>query len=623
MKIKNIIQNEEKRTITSITISIIGLILSFIGIKIGPIDPAWISIILCGLPIFKDAATGLITNFDIKADVLVTIAIIASIIIGEIFAAGEISTIMMIGGFLEEFTVQKTEKGIEKLIKLKPTKGTKIINYKKTNQKEQTINAEEIKENDILKIRPGETIPVDGKIIEGETSIDQSILTGESLPIDKTKNDEIYSGTVNLYGSFYMKATHNGENSSLQKLIKLVESASPENVKIVRQADKWATWIVIIAVISAIGTYILTKEIIRSVTILVVFCPCALVLATPTAIMAAIGNLTKYGILIRDGISIEKLAKVKKIVFDKTGTLTTGNLQVIETIPYKYNKDKLIKIITSVENKSEHPIAKAITKKYNTSETQEISKFKMEIGKGIKAQTKIENQTKTIHIGNEKLLKENNINIPEDFKNKTQKYENKGATIIYTTINNQLIGATILSDTLRKDSKTLIKTLQQNQIQPVLLTGDNKDATDYISSQLKIKHKKSNCLPEDKINFITECQKNNEIIAMVGDGINDAPSLKKADIGISMGKIGSDISIDASDVTLINDEIKYIPHLLELSKKTLKTINIGISFSLILNFIAMILAILGIMGPVAGALVHNIGSVFVIIYSSLLVKFKT
>ena len=247
----------------------------------------------------------------------------------------------------------------------------------------------------------------------------------------------------------------------------------------------------------------------------------------------------------------------------------------------------------------------------------------MEIGKGIKAQTKIENQTKTIHIGNEKLLKENNINIPEGFKNKTQKYENKGATIIYTTINIQLIGATILSDTLRKDSKTLIKTLQQNQIQPVLLTGDNKDATDYISSQLKIKHKKSNCLPEDKINFITECQKNNEIIAMLGDGINDAPALKKADIGISMGKIGSDISIDASDITLINDEIKYIPHLLELSKKTLKTINIGINFSLILNFIAMILAILGIMGPVAGALVHNIGSVFVIIYSSLIVKFKT
>ena len=323
MQIKKLIKNEEKRTIISIIISIIGLILSFVGIKIGPIDLSWIAILLCGIPIFKDAAIGLITEFDIKADVLVTIAIISSIIIGELFAAGEISTIMAIGGFLEDYTVGKTENGIKKIIELKPTKGTKIRNYKKENEKEEIVDAEQIKENNILKVLPGETIPVDGIIIEGETSIDQSVLTGESLPVDKITNDEIYSGTINLYGTFYMKATHNGQNSSVQKLIKLVESASPENVKIVRQADKWATWIVVIAFTSAIISFIFTKEIIRSVTILVVFCPCALVLATPTAIMATIGNLTKYGILIKDGISIEKLAKTKKIVFDKTGTLTT------------------------------------------------------------------------------------------------------------------------------------------------------------------------------------------------------------------------------------------------------------------------------------------------------------
>ena len=247
----------------------------------------------------------------------------------------------------------------------------------------------------------------------------------------------------------------------------------------------------------------------------------------------------------------------------------------------------------------------------------------MKIGKGITAQTTINQQRKTILAGNQKLLKNYNITIPKELKKQTSEYENKGATIIYTTIDNQLIGATILSDTLRKDSKTLIKSLQKEGIKPVLLTGDNKQATEHIVTQLKIKHKKSDCLPEDKIQYITDCQQKNELIAMVGDGINDAPSLKKADIGISMGNIGSDISIEASDVTLINDEIKYIPHLLQLSQKTLKTINIGISFSLGLNIIAMILAILGIMGPIAGALVHNVGSVFVIVYSSLLLKFKT
>ena len=301
---------DQKIDILLIVISTISVIASFV-LSLDYI--AWVAVLLCGVPIFKECAEGLITEFDIKADLLVTIAIIASIIIGEVFAAGEIATIMAIGGFLEEYTVSKAQGQIEELVRMTPQLATRI-----RNGIEEKIAVEKVEIGDILKVLPGESIPTDGIIVEGETSIDQSTLTGESLPVDKKVNDEVYSGTINLYGSFNMKTTKISEDSALQKLIRLVESSKPENAKIVRSADRWATWIVIIAFVSAVITYFVTGEIIRSVTILVVFCPCALVLATPTAIMAAVGNLTKHGILVKDGQSLEELAHVNEIVFDKT-----------------------------------------------------------------------------------------------------------------------------------------------------------------------------------------------------------------------------------------------------------------------------------------------------------------
>ena len=339
LNIRDFFLDGEKRDILFIVISIISVILSLIGANLWRFDLIWIAVIFCGFPIFKEAIIGLYTEFDIKADVLVSIAIISSILIGELFAAGVIAIIMAIGGFLEEYTVSKTKAGIEKLIDLSPTKGTLIKNYNLDSETELVVPADLIRVGDILKVVPGEIIPVDGVIISGESSIDQSVMTGESIPIDKVVGDEVFSGTINLYGSFVMKASKKGEDSSLQKLIKLVESANPENAEVVKAADKWATFIVVIAFTCAILTLIFTGEIIRAVTILVVFCPCALVLATPTAIMASIGNLTNVGILVKEGISIEKLAKVDQIIFDKTGTLTYGKPVVTNVIPYDGNLD--------------------------------------------------------------------------------------------------------------------------------------------------------------------------------------------------------------------------------------------------------------------------------------------
>ena len=588
--------------ITLITISIISLITSFV-LSLDYIS--WISIILCGMPIFKECIEGLVTEFDIKADLLVSIAIIASIIIGEVFAAGEIATIMAIGGFLEEYTVSKTQVKIKELAKMTPQFATRI-----RNGIEERIPVENVQVGDILKVLPGESIPTDGIIINGEASINQSTLTGESLPIDKKENDEIYSGTINLYGSFTMKSTKISQDSSLQRLIELVESSKPENAKIVRTADKWATLIVAIAFAASILTYLYTFEIIRSVTILVVFCPCALVLATPTAIMAAIGNLTKYGVLIKDGESLEELAHVDELIFDKTGTLTNGTPKVVNVT--SDNPKEMMYLISSLESKSEHPLAKVIVQHYNSNELAEVDNFKIHIGEGVSGTI---NGSRII-AGNKKLLKSENV--PLDAIAECQ----NGEIQIFVAKDAEYLGCVYLADTLRKNTGKTIRRLKGLRIKTTLLTGDNEKTAKYIAEKIKIRNVKFNCLPQDKTEYIAREQILGHKVAMIGDGINDAPSLKKANVGIAMGNIGSDISVDAANITLINDNIEDIPQLIAVARRSIKVISIGIAFALIVNIVAMALAILGLLNPIEGALIHNIGSVIVIIYSSTLVNYK-
>ena len=593
---------EEKIDIALIAISAISLITSFI-LSIEYVS--WISVILCGLPIFKECSEGLIKEFDIKADLLVSLAIIASLMIGEVFAAGEIATIMAIGGFLEEYTVSKTQGRIEELVKMTPQVATRI-----KNGIEERIPVEKVQVGDMLKVLPGESIPTDGVIVKGKTSINQSTLTGESLPVDKKENDEVFSGTTNLYGSFTMKTTKISQESSFQKLIKLVESSEPENSRIVRTADKWATMIVVIAFTLAVLTYLATFEISRSVTILVVFCPCALVLATPTAIMAAIGNLTQHGILVKDGESLEELAKIDELVFDKTGTLTKGTPEVVRII--SDNPKEMMHLLASLESKSEHPLAKSIVKYCSSDNLAEVTDFKMHIGKGISG---IINSSKVI-AGNKKLLKSENIDLKSD------KEPQNGEIQIFVAKDGEILGSIELADTVRKNSKRTITKLKGLRVKTTLLTGDNEKTAQHIAKQVKVRNVISNCLPEDKLEYIKREQTLKHRVAMIGDGINDAPSLKKANVGIAMGDIGSDISVEAADIALVNDNIEDIPHLIGIARKTIRIINMGIGFALTLNIIAMALAILGILNPIEGALIHNIGSVIVIIYSSTLVRYK-
>jgi len=611
-------KGRRKKDITLLVISGISLILSLTGWDPFPFNLAWISIILCGIPIILEAIIGLITAFDIKADVLVSIALIASICIGEDFAAGEVAFIMQIGGLLEDLTVAKARAGIEKLVHLTPQTARLII-----DGTERIVPAEEVPVDAMLRVLPGETVPVDGVIISGQTSINQAVMTGESLPVDKTAGDEVSSGTVNQFGAFEMRATKVGEDSSIQRMIRLVQSADAGKAKIVGIADRWATWIVVIALSVAALTWFISGEIIRAVTILVVFCPCALVLATPTAIMAAIGNATKHGFLVREGDALERLAAVTKITFDKTGTLTYGTPQVIEAVSVtdNFSESELYRLCASAEQLSEHPLGKAIVRSYKQERNSELfpcEKFRMLPGRGVCAEV----SGKEILAGNMEMLADRNIDVPDYVLAQTDKYLSKGCTVIYLAVSEQLSGYIVLSDTVREESVGMIDALKDLKAQPVLLTGDNERAASAIASQLHISEVHADCLPEDKLNRIGDYQKTGEAVCMIGDGVNDAPALKKANVGIAMGGVGSDIAVDAADIALVDDEVKELPHLIALSKRMMTTIKLNMTFSLALNFIAIILAIIGTLNPVVGALVHNTGSVIVIINSALLLNRK-
>jgi len=612
------LKDDEKRTVLFLILSAPALIVSFFHIGNLPVDLAWVAIMLCGIPIVKGAIVGLLTEFDIKADVLVSIALVASVVIGESFAAGEVAFIMAIGAYLEERTVAKARAGIEKLVHLTPTTARVV-----RDGNEEIVPADQVKIGDVLRVLAGETVAVDGTILRGQTSIDQSVMTGESLPVDKSEGDEVFSGTVNQFGTFDMVAQKVGEDSSLQRMIRLVESADAGKAKIVGIADRWATWIVVIALLAAAITWFVTGEVIRSVTILVVFCPCALVLATPTAIMAGIGNATKFGILVREGDALERLSQVKRIAFDKTGTLTYGKPAVtqIHSIDPALDGQALLTLAAAAESRSEHPLGKAIVADYrqkNGTLPEQPEEFKLLAGRGVFAQV----SGQKVFAGNEALMAEQEIPLSEELQQSAKKAKTDGSTVIYIARNQVATGMIALSDTLRPDAARMVEAIHQTGVQTVLLTGDAEAAASHIASIAGIRDVRVDCLPEKKLEEIRSYQEKGEPICMVGDGINDAPALKSALVGIAMGGIGSDIAIDAADIVLVGDDIKEIPHLLQLAKKTMQTIRVNLTASMTLNFIAIALAITGVLNPVLGALVHNVGSVAVIINSSLLLKWR-
>ena len=604
-----------RKDIALLILSGLALLVSILWGDRLPVDPAWIAIVLCGLPIVLEAIIGLVTAFDIKADVLVSIALVASVIIGEDFAAGEVAFIMQLGTLLEDLTVARARAGIEKLVKLTPRTARRL-----TGDGEAVVPAEEIRVGELLRVLPGETIPVDGVVKEGRSSVDQAVMTGESLPVDKAPSDPVSSGTVNQYGAFTMEATRVGEDSAIQRMVRLVQSADAGKAKIVGLADRWATWIVVIALSAAAITGFVTGELIRAVTILVVFCPCALVLATPTAIMAAIGNATRHGFLVREGDALERLAGVQCVAFDKTGTLTLGQLRVTAVLPLNGRTEKQVWTgAVGLESWSEHPLGKAVT-----AGGRERFPHLFPAGEGVEVLPGLGLKGVVdgvgLWAGNLALMEQLGVPMPPEAGTFAQARLDEGCTLIYLAEEGVLIGVMALADTLRPDAAETIRAVKSAGVQPVLLTGDHPSAAGHIAGLLDIREVQAGCLPEDKLNWIAKAQQQGRAVCMIGDGINDAPALKKAMVGIAMGNVGSDIAVDAADMALVGDDLRQLPHLLRLARRMMVTIKCNLTFSMALNFAAIALAITGILNPVVGALVHNAGSVVVIVNSALLLR---
>ena len=581
-----------------------------------PFDPAWITIVISGIPLLYLAIWRMIHNpgiSKISSALLICIAMFAAIAIGDLFAAGEVVFIMAIGALLEEATTNRAKKGLKKLISLAPTKGRRLM-----DGKEEMIPAEEIRQGDILRILPGETIPVDGTIINGETSVDQSIMTGESLPVDKGVGEEVFCGTINRFGSIDISATKVGKNSSLQKLIRMVQDAENKQAPMQRIADRVASWLVPVALLIAILAYVFTGNIVTAVTVLVVFCPCALVLATPTAIMAAIGQATKHGVIIKSGEALEKMGKVDTIAFDKTGTLTYGRLDVSDMISFDetISETDLLSLAASAEAKSEHPLGKAIVAYAKAKEVPlaESTAFKMTTGKGIFAEV----DTRSLLCGNEKFLTENGVSIDNKVQSALERLRTQGKASILVAEGQKCIGVIALSDVLRPEAKDMVSRLSDMHTRTVLLTGDHQKTSDYFARQVGISEVRAELLSEEKVRSIEKLQAENHKVCMIGDGVNDAPALKTADVSVAMGSMGSDIAVDAAEVALMRDDISKIPYLKRLSNATVKTIKASITLSMCINFVAIVLSLMEVLTPTTGALVHNAGSCFVVLIAALL-----
>lgn len=558
--------------------------------NIFPFEPSWITVIICGFPLVYLSIRRIVYNkgiSKISSALLISMAMFAAIAIGDIFAAGEVAFIMALGALLEEATTERAKKGLKKLISLAPVKGRKI-----QDNKEMMVSVESIQSGDYLRILPGETIPVDGRIINGETTVDQSIMTGESIPVDKTIDDDVFGGTINCFGAIDIIATKVGEDSSIQKMIQLIRNAEQKQAPIQRIADTVASRLVPIALLIACIGYLVTGNIIVGVTVLVVFCPCALVLATPTAVMAAIGQATKHGVIIKSGEILETMGKVDIMAFDKTGTLTRGQLAVqsILAVDTDYSETDILQLAASAEAKSEHPIGKAIVSHAIEQDLEilDTTSFTMSVGKGIIAVIK----GRELYCGNERFLEEHNIIVSESIQQAINVYRSEGKVSVIIANNEYIIGIITLSDTMRNDAINIISAISSLDMTTVLLTGDSKAAATYIGKKSGVSEIHAELLPGEKVSIIESLQGKQHKVCMVGDGINDAPAMKTADVSIAMGTIGSDIAIETADIALMSDDLSKIPYIKRLSDATIKTIKFSIALSMAINCIAIILSLL-------------------------------
>ncbi len=571
------------------------------------------SLILGGYPILKSALKTLLIP-DLNVDTLVSIAAISATAVGAYREAATVIFIMLLGEFLEGLTVGKTRKAIASLIQLSPKTA-----WVRREDREIQVPIEDVKPTEVVIVKPGERIPVDGKIISGCASINQSTLTGESIPVEKDAGDKVYCGTFNESGSCEIEATQVAEDTKLAQIKRLILEAQAEKSPIQRMMDRFSRYFIPAIIFIALATFIVTGDILRAITILIVACPCALVLGTPTAVVAAIGNAARQGILIKGGAYLEQMGRLKTLLMDKTGTLTHGRPKVVEISPLDGRDEKEVLYWGAIaEKRSEHPLARAITEKTEAlglSIPHPLS-FENLRGKGVKVQW----NSKTIMAGSSEMMKSEGVEIPESTRKLLEAKQSEGMTPLLIALDQQILGIISIADTLREGAREAIDQIRKQGVSEIwMLTGDSALVADRIGKQLGIRYE-AKLLPEEKVISVKEWKRKGRVVAMIGDGVNDAPALAAADIGIAMGAVGTDVAIETADIALMTDELEKIPAAIRLSRKALRVIKENIIFALVFNTVLVFLSAQGWVTMILGAIMHQASSLLVILSSMRLLR---
>jgi len=571
------------------------------------------SLVLGGYPIVKSAIKALLIP-DLNVDTLVSVAAISATVVQAYQEAATVIFIMLLGEFLEHLTVGKTRKAIASLIQLSPKTA-----WVRRGDKEVQIPIEEVKTKEVVIVRPGERVPVDGKIISGCGSINQSTLTGESIPVEKGVGDRVYCGTINESGSCEIETTQVAEDTKLAQIKRLILEAQAEKSPTQRVMDRFARYFIPAILLIAFATFLITGDPIRAITILIVACPCALVLGTPTAVVAAIGNAARQGILIKGGVFLEQMGRLKTLLMDKTGTLTHGRPKVVEIKALDGMDEKEVLYWAAIaEKRSEHPLARAIQEKAEETglHIPHPESFENFRGKGVKAQW----NSKTIILGSSEMLKGEGIEILESAKELLKSKESQGMTSLFVTLDNRLLGILSIADTLREGAKEAIDKIREQGVSEIwMLTGDSELVADRIGKQLGIRYE-AKLLPEEKVMRVKEWKKQGQTVAMVGDGVNDAPALAAADIGIAMGAVGTDVAIETADIALMTDDLKKISTVIRLSRKALRVIKENLVFAIVFNTVLVVLSAQGWVSMILGAVMHQASSLLVILSSMRLLR---
>jgi len=595
--------------LAAIIVSWLGLSPVFYSVDLAAV----LAVVISGIPIFKSVVKSLLAK-SVTAELAMALGMLASLLIGQFLSAGVIGFFMLFAEFIDEFTREKSRDAINKLVKMSPKSA--VV---KREGKTETLPISEVKPKDIVIVKSGEMIPVDGTVVEGHATVNQATITGESAPIEKMVGDDVFAGTINHVGTIQIKVTKVGENSTLGRIIQLVEKAETSKAPIQKVADRFASKFIPMVLVASFLTYLFTQNITNAISVVVVACPCAIVLATPLAVVASIGNAAKKGIIVKGGIYLEELAKADTLVVDKTGTLTFGAPKITEVKCYDTHCERdVVSFAAITELHSEHPLAMAIIEKAREYGMKlcEHDNCQIILGKGVIAT--LNNQT--IILGNRELIKQREIEIPEEVDDFMKEREKEGKTALIIAHESKICGVICVADVIRAEAKEVIEQLKSEGIKPIMVTGDNPRTAKFIAKQIEIDEVYAEMLPEQKVAKVKELRSQGHKVVMVGDGINDAPALAEASVGIAMGAAGTDIAIESADIALMTDNLKKILEIIKIGRKTFRVIKQNLGASVIFNVVGVSLAAFGILNPLTAAFAHTLPDFLLFLNSSRLIR---